>query len=104
MDWSLFLDDERYPPNDTLEANWKIARSADDAMYYIRTYGLPIYMSLDHDMGFMNMTGMDFCKVLCKYLMDNDRSVPEYYVHSQNPVGAENMRKYLAKYSELHTV
>jgi hypothetical protein len=97
MSWKLFLDDERYPAKDTLESNWRIARNLDDAMYYIRQYGLPDLMSLDHDLGFGKMTGLDFCKQFCGYVMDRDIEWNDliYIIHSMNPVGAENMRAYL---------
>ena len=103
--WQLFLDDERYPPDPIKwKDEWKIARNVDDAMWYIKTYGIPGYMSLDHDLGSRKMNGMDFCKTLWNYIMDNDIRIPSgfrYYVHSQNPVGAENMNSYMKKALEV---
>jgi hypothetical protein len=48
MKWKLFLDDDRYPVDNT----WVIARNFDDACLYVTNYGLPTHMSLDHDMGY----------------------------------------------------
>jgi hypothetical protein len=93
--WKLFLDDERYPPTDTLRSNWRIARNVDDAIYYIRIYGRPDYMSLDHDLGYGKQTGMDFCKWLVNWSIDTGWTIPDFFIHSQNPVGAENMASYL---------
>lgn len=97
MNWKLFLDDERYPAKDTLESNWRIARNVEDAMYYIKQYGMPELMSLDHDLGFMKLTGMDFVKRLVSYALDNNWRVLHnivFDIHSMNNVGAENMRSY----------
>lgn len=104
MIWKLFLDDERYPPDDDgFSYLWRIARNVDDAMYYIRTCGMPDFMSLDHDLGYGKMTGMDFVKTLT-WWCDRRGISPtavNYYVHSMNPVGAENMRSYLESW-KLH--
>ncbi len=101
MDWLLFLDDERYPSQDFVETNWRIARSVDDAIYYVKTYGLPKSMSLDHDLGSMKLNGKDFCNWIVNYCLDHNQQIPLYYVHSQNSVGAENMRKYLIQGSVI---
>lgn len=93
--WRLFLDDERYPPDTAF--NWKIARNVDDAVYYVNTYGLPTFMSLDHDMGYMKLSGKDFANWIVNYCLDNQSLLPNFYVHSQNPVGAENINCYLEK-------
>lgn len=96
--YKLYLDDERYPPADDL--SWRIARNYDDACWYIRTYGMPSFISFDHDLGApQNRTGYDFAHWLINYMMDNDLEFTfEYYVHSMNPVGAENIRKLLENY------
>ena len=97
MNWKLFLDDERYPAKDTLESNWRIARSVKDAMYYIQQYGMPELMSLDHDLGLQQLTGMDFVKQLVSYAINNNWKTIHnivFDVHSMNPVGAKNMRAY----------
>lgn len=102
-DWDLFLDDERYPPAARIwECNWKIARNVDDAMWFIKTYGVPRYMTLDHDLGYKKLSGMDFVKMFCDYVMDQEIQLAdfEWYVHSQNPVGAENMKTYLETFMD----
>lgn len=95
MKWQLFLDDERYPVTN----DWHIARNFDDAVWMVTTYEIPYHMSLDHDLGAPgNRTGMDFVKWLVDYLIQKELDFPEdftYYVHSQNPIGSENMRSYL---------
>lgn len=90
MSYSLFLDDERWPPHDGRQ--WLVARSFSFAMAIVQTHGLPSYISFDHDLG-LGKTGYDFAKWLAEYCLDND-SPPDfdYYVHSQNPIGAESIR------------
>src|SRR5690606_33650898 len=98
MDWYLFLDDERYPCDDP---RWRIARNVQDAKWYIKKYGLPNHLALDHDLGANTFTGMDFVKWFCDYIMDNSLQLPAnftYHVHSQNPVGKANMESYLAQF------
>lgn len=99
-DWKLWLDDERYPPIDDI--TWKIARNYSDARWYIETYGLPSVISFDHDLGDNKLTGMDFTKWLCNHIMDNDIAYNgmKYYVHSMNPVGAQNIQSYMDNFTK----
>ena len=95
MAWSLFLDDERFPSNKTDNfADWIIARTVEDAIYYINTLGVPYRMSLDHDLGENMQTGFDFMEQLVDMDLDgltDVNAIESFYVHSQNPVGAENI-------------
>jgi hypothetical protein len=90
MKWKLFLDDERYP----IDNNWVIARNINDAIWYINNYGMPFFISFDHDLGNFKQSGMDFAKWFVNYILDNNISLNkfDFYVHSQNPVGAENIK------------
>lgn len=115
MGWKLFLDDERYP----VDGGWIIARSYDDAVWCVESYGFPDYVSFDHDLGGMDdcdpftermiipergeRDGYDFAKWLCQYAMDRDIYMRDFFgfvVHSQNPVGAENIRAYIRGFME----
>lgn len=97
MTYRLFIDDVRDPPNDGGE--WIIARSTHDAKVVIHKHGIPSFISFDHDLG-GNDTSMEFIKWLidayiCAPLLNDcvrKYKFPEYTVHSQNPVGAENIR------------
>lgn len=110
--WTLFLDDIRFPedvrynygPYDRL----RICRNMDDAVWAVKQYGLPTFISFDHDLadthyiiGDGEKTGYTFAKWLCDYIMDNNLRLPagfEFFVHSMNPVGAENIRKYMENF------
>jgi hypothetical protein len=110
--WNLFLDDIRFPedvrynygPYDRL----RICRNMDDAVWAVKQYGLPTFISFDHDLadthyiiGDGEKTGYTFAKWLCDYIMDNNLRLPagfDFFVHSMNPVGAENIRKYMENF------
>lgn len=88
MAFNLFLDDERDPPR---SCDWIIARTFDEATQLVRVLGPPDMMSLDHDLG-EGKSGYDFAKWLIDYLIEEDLEADfDYYVHSQNPVGRNNI-------------
>ena len=100
MTWKLFIDDERYPPNDGTD--WKIARNLYEMRHLLIENGSPDFISFDHDLGDGTPTGFDIAKQLVEWDMvgynfrfsDNF----EYYVHSQNPVGKANIEGYINGY------
>ena len=73
---------------------------------YIKENGLPDIISFDHDLSdihinkstYKEKTGMDCCKFLVNYCIDNKLDLPQFNIHSSNPIGAENMRKYLVNF------
>lgn len=99
MQWSLFLDDERFPAKDGI---YEIARSVKEAQDLIEKKGAPVFVSLDHDLGDCVPTGMDFCKWLVDKDLDTDGAfLPKdfgYQIHSANPVGSKNMNALLEGY------
>jgi len=116
MRWILFLDDIRFPVDAKIAFNKEdlviIARSMDDAVWYIHRYGIPYQIHFDHDLadehyiiGDGEKTGYTFAKWFCDYVMDNDLDLDEdfsYHVHSQNPVGAENIRCYMENFLKAY--
>ena len=88
----LFLDDERFPTGD----GWVILRTVEEAIAWVEANGFPSYVSFDHDLG-NEAKGYTFAV----YLMERDLDLGDmpddfaYYVHSQNPVGAENIQGYI---------
>lgn len=112
MTWALFLDDYRWPEDTKagVRNDWMIARNYQDAVNLVTEYGPPIFISFDHDLAdehygmsakeleTAEKTGYSFAKWFCDHVIDNNLELsPEftYYVHSMNPVGAENIRKYM---------
>lgn len=96
MTWKLFLDDLRAPP----DGSWTVARSVPAAWHHIRTYGLPLEMSLDHDLGTDVDAPVLLHSIIEAYLdafySDGEASylgakVIKIHVHSANPRGVENL-------------
>ena len=101
--------DKRY-----LKGNWVIVRNFGDFVKKIEKDGLPEMISFDHDLKDLHYyhyntytvytgvidytvlegTGFECAKWLTRtYLIDNNLSCPEILIHTQNTVGAENIRQ-----------
>lgn len=103
--YHLFLDDERDPPSSAaalLQNGIGLAtvRNIVEAQEVVIEMGIPRFISFDHDLGENEPTGYDFARWLSEYIMDNDVPFVEFdwYVHSQNPVGADNINGFLANF------
>lgn len=110
--YSLFLDDDnetRFPPRGPAPVGrWVIVRSLADACEVVERRGVPDFISFDHDLG-PEDKGIHFAHWLIGMDLDErekDSSNPErmlkdgfrYRVHSENPVGAENIRRLMDNY------
>ncbi|WEM33193.1 hypothetical protein EJP02_132 [Escherichia phage EJP2] len=98
--YKMFIDDlrdaEKHYPNE----GFIVTRTYNEAVQYVQEHGLPSFVSFDHDLGDTDSTdektGYSFAKFLIEYMIDNDLREPfEYFIHSANPVGAENIKQYL---------
>lgn len=101
MKWRMFIDDERFPGEK--DCDMVVVRSVDEAKQLIADNGMPHYVSFDHDLGDNLDTGMDLAKWIVERDLD-DRSLPNdfrFYVHSQNPVGKENIERLLDQYLSI---
>lgn len=88
--WKLFLDDERDPIGD----GWTVARSAEIAKTLVINKGVPVVISFDHDLG-EGDNGSEFVSWLIDHMMDLGIHFQDdfsYVIHSQNPIGAGNIR------------
>lgn len=100
MDWTLFLDDERSPSwflTDVL-----IARDCNEARKLIAELGCPSVISFDHDLGTPE-NGFSFMKWLVEEDLEERidlNSVKKVFVHSMNPVGAQNIAKLWDGYAD----
>lgn len=98
--------------------DWNIVRTYDEFVNWIKQNGLPDLISFDHDLAdehiqyyfdngghhnppnpqettFTEKTGYDCAKWLVDYCVENNKSLPDYLVHSANPVGSLNILTYL---------
>lgn len=93
MTYKLFIDDERNPVTN----DWKIARSSQEAIDLLHSHGCPVEIAFDHDLG-GDDTSMKFCRALFDFMDTTEQRFPEgftYSIHSQNPVGRENIKSYM---------
>lgn len=58
------------------------------------------YISFDHDLG-EGENGYDCAKFLVNWCIDNDYLVPDYAIHSANPVGRENIKSIFESYRKI---
>lgn len=103
----VFIDDIRDPDWVTWVAlppgSWMIVRSYTEFTSLIEKAGIPSFVAFDHDLGaehydpavkeseYTEKTGRDCASWLIDRCLDLDVTIPEYVVHSQNPVGRENI-------------
>lgn len=94
----LFLDDERNPEDVTwllLPKNqpFIIARNREDFETALVSFTYT-EIFLDHDLADKDFTGYDAVKILVDLLFDGffGKNIPNVVVHSQNPIGASNIR------------
>lgn len=107
MSYNLFIDDERIPTDVTWGVPefyqvypWIIANTYQDFVHYLLYKGCPQVISFDHDLGKDEPTGYDIAKALINHDQDY-HTLPKdfkFFVHSKNPVGAENITKLLNNY------
>jgi hypothetical protein len=92
MTWKLWLDDQCNEIASRKAPDGFIAcESVIEAQRFVNVLGLPGFMDLDHDLG--EKTALDFLKWLVEKFPDGP--VPEYKIHSENPIGKQNIRSYL---------
>lgn len=97
----MYLDGLRMP---TEEFDF-IVRSYE-AVNIVKEYGVPTFISFDHDLGNdsngdLLKSGYDLAKWLVDADLDDTYIIPldlSYKVHSQNPVGKENIIALLEGY------
>lgn len=114
----LWLDDTRDPP----DGNWYIAKNYEDFKLCIRFFKPFDLISFDHDLGEDESidrvnrgmskrksralkkeakNGLDCAKFLIKYCQDNKLKLPNYQVHSMNPVGKQNILSLLDNFKRF---
>jgi hypothetical protein len=101
-------------------AEWIIARNYADFVTIILSKGLPEFIAFDHDLSdehyypitilgindipyisYKEKTGFDCAKWLVDFCIMNNKKLPKYVVHSMNPIGKENIEKYLENFERV---
>ncbi len=98
----LYLDDVRIPAP-VMGAEWVVVRSAVEFRKYLENNPMPALISFDHDLGqdddgYEARSGMIAAHWLVRHCMKYNVPPPLFTTHSQNPVGAENIRSLLNNY------
>lgn len=92
MSYTMFLDDERFPVDQTSI----VCRSGEEAIEYMIQHGCPAHIDFDNDLGPDRMEGRDIARWLIERdLDDNGTFIPgsfTFAVHSQNPIAASAIR------------
>ena len=81
----LYLDDLRTTPE-----GFERVYSYEEFVAYLQHYGLPDFISFDHDLG-EGLSGYDCAKYMVDYCLDHQLPLPKFILHRQNPVGKENI-------------
>jgi len=89
---NLWLDDFRVP---TTEYSW--VKNYNEFTEHILIYGLPDFISFDHDLG-EEESGYDCAKWLIEYCLNCNKKIPNYKVHSMNPIGKKNIEQLLENF------
>ena len=106
----LYLDDVRIPQTE----GWTIVRNYDDFVKWVEENGLPDVVSFDHDLAevhydpstwrqsfvYHEKTGYDAAKWICEYCWGNGLPLPDWNVHSANPVGRDNIISLLQNFQK----
>lgn len=102
----LFIDDIRNVEDiyGQTNDNWAIVRSYNEFVEYITNSGMPILISFDHDLADVltpnEKTGYDCAQYLIEYCLNNNAVLPQYNVHSMNPVGKQNILSLLSNFKK----
>ena len=91
---NLYLDDLRPTPE-----GFERVYSYEEFVAYLQHYGMPRFISFDHDLG-EEFSGYDCAKYLVDYCLYRLLPLPDFTVHSQNPVGKENIERLLNNFKE----
>lgn len=100
MNYKLYIDDQlddvEAPERHTPEGFIGV-KSSQEAIELVKKNGLPSEMDLDHDLG------EDDNVMIFLHWLSNEfpcGPVPDYKVHSANPVGSKNIISYLESWKK----
>jgi hypothetical protein len=100
--------------------DWVIVRDHYQFINWITKNGLPNLISFDHDLSDEHYsplmytsedqyqeaiegtapTGYDSAKWLIEYCIENNQSLPEWVVHSMNPIGVDRIQNILINFEK----
>ncbi len=121
MSYNLFLDDIRIPPmaygivpfEGYRTLSWIIVRDYEEFVKCISDRGLPEIVSFDHDLAdehytqsavYTERTGDSCARWLVEYCVLHGYGLPDWYVHSMNPIGRENIKSTLQSFERYQKI
>jgi hypothetical protein len=93
----LFIDDIRDPPTN----DYHVVRSTTEAIEWIKTNGMPSFISFDHDLG-GDDTSMIFLNKIYQEFWKEWDDIPDYQVHSANPIGSKNIVSFMESWKKAY--
>lgn len=93
----LFIDDVRNPPGE----DFSVVRSTAEAIEWVKTNGIPSFISFDHDLG-GDDTSMVFIRRMYEEIWQEGNPIPDYTVHSANPIGSKNIVSFMESWKKAH--
>lgn len=92
-----------------IDRPWVIVKNHEEFVEYVTTQGIPKLISYDHDLmdidyaipegtSYAEKTGKDCAEWLVNFCLDIKHELPEYLVHSQNPVGKDRIKSVFENY------
>ena len=94
-----FLDIEPKDVENSVEITW--VKTQPEFEKYIIQNGLPDFISFDNDLGIGNGEGYSCAKFVIDYCLNYNMYLPEYYVHSMNPVARDNINNLFENFKEI---
>lgn len=101
----LYIDDVRNPFDDIKIKTMDLSeydlvwiKSYDEVIQFLQTEW-PDIIDFDHDLG-TEQTGYDIAKYIVNICLDKNYKLPEFYCHSANPCGKENILSLLQNFKE----
>jgi hypothetical protein len=123
--YNLFIDDYREPMCLRDTRTWETVTSYNQFVDKITKDGLPSFISFDHDLAWEQYpqkgevmgeidyndpryakakTGYHCAMWLVDYCQQKNLSLPNFQVHSMNPVGKQNIIQLLTKFKETQNL
>ena len=96
----IYLDDTRSLPS-LFDI---VVKSYDEFVDLVRMRGSGIsdsFISFDHDLG-EGKNGYDCAKFLVEWCIEHGYEVPQYDIHSANPVGRKNIESIFETYKKIY--
>ena len=102
--WKLWLDDQLADPDCPIRHvpdGFIGAANVDEAIALVKENGIPEFMDLDHDLA-DGKDAMTFLHWLADEYWTEDDSIPDFSVHSANPIGKQNIESFMKSWKRAY--